>query len=132
MYIPKLLPGQHFHMDFSFVLGSKYTIKQEDGPTATSKDGYNSYLLVIDRASRYTWIFLSNNKTPPIATARRILRKFKSDHLHKTCRTDQDGELGRSTEFRTMRSEEGFNLELIGSASSQNEITETPNRVFVR
>ena len=133
LYLPDASPGQHFHMDFGFVRGSQYTIKQEDGPTITSKDGYNSYLLVIDRASRYTWIFLSQSKHPPVATARRVLQKFKSAHPHRTCRTDQGGELGRSQEFGKMCHEEGFNLELTGAeASSQNGMAESPNRVFAQ
>ena len=53
IYIPNAMPGQHLHMDFGFVHGSNYTIKQETGPTITSKDGYDSYLLIIDRATRY-------------------------------------------------------------------------------
>ena len=46
-------PGQHFHMDFGFVRGSGYKVKGEDGPTITSIDGYNSYLIIIDRVTRY-------------------------------------------------------------------------------
>ena len=61
--IPNSTPGQHFHMDFGFVRGSQYSIKQEDNPTITSKDGYNSYLIIVDQASRYTWIFLTTNVT---------------------------------------------------------------------
>lgn len=57
IHMPDALPGQYFHIDFGFVRGSNYTIKQENGPTITSKDGYNSYFLVIDRSTRYTWIF---------------------------------------------------------------------------
>ena len=57
IFIPNAKPGQHFHMDFGFVRGSTYTIKQENGPTITSKDGYNSYLLIIDRVTRYMWFF---------------------------------------------------------------------------
>jgi hypothetical protein len=31
-----------------------------------SYDGYTSYLLVIDEASRYAWVFLTKSKDPPI------------------------------------------------------------------
>ena len=133
MFIPKTTPGQHFHMDFGFVRGSQYSIKQENNPTITSKDGYNSYLIVVDRASRYTWIFLTKSKQPPVAIARKVLNKFKSSHPHKTVRTDQGGELGRSTKFSEMVAEEGFTLELTGAeASSQNGMAETPNRVYAQ
>ena len=88
IFIPDALPGQHFHMDFGFVRGSTYTIKQEDGPTITSKDGYNSYLLIIDRATRYMWVFLTTSKHPPISIAQRVLHKLKTINPHRTVRTD--------------------------------------------
>ena len=81
-------------MDFGFVRGSSYTIKQEDGPTITSKEGYNSYLLIIDRATRYMWVFLTSSKEPPTEIARKVLQKFKSPDTHRIVRTDQGRELG--------------------------------------
>jgi hypothetical protein len=51
--------GTHFHMDMGFVRGTKYNIKDEDGHIKTSLDGNNSYLIIVDRAMRYTWAFLS-------------------------------------------------------------------------
>ena len=133
MHIPNSLPGQHFRMDFGFVRGSQYSIKQEDNPTITSKDGYNSYLIIVDRASRYSWIFLTKSKQPPIALARKVLSKFKSTNPHRTVRTDQGGELGRSEKFSKMVDDEGFVLELTGAeASKQNGIAESPNRVYAQ
>ena len=41
----KFHPGQHLHMDFGFVRGSEYRIKSKEGPTVTSHDGKNSYLI---------------------------------------------------------------------------------------
>ena len=79
--IPNASTGQHFHMDFGFVRGSAYTIKQEEGPTVTSKDGYNSYLIIIDRATRYTWIFLRATKHPPIGITRRVQEKLNLTYL---------------------------------------------------
>ena len=35
IYLPHAQPGQHFHVDFGFVRGSKYTIKQVDNLTIT-------------------------------------------------------------------------------------------------
>ena len=133
MYMPNTLPGQHFHMDFGFVRGSNYTIKTEDGPTVTSIDGYNSYLIIVDRATRYIWLFLTKSKHPPVDIARKVLKKFRSDHKHRTVRTDQGGELGRSEEFRTMVDDEKFCLELTGSdASFQNGIAEAPNKALAQ
>ena len=133
IFISDALPGQHFHMDFGFVRGSTYTIKQEDGPTITSKDGYNSYLLIIDRATRYMWVFLTTSKHPPISIAQRVLNKFKTTNPHRTVRTDQGGELGRSHAFKEMIDEEKFSLELTGSeSSSQNDMVESPNKVLAQ
>jgi deoxyuridine 5'-triphosphate nucleotidohydrolase len=131
IFKPDAKPGQHFHMDFGFVRGSGFMEKDEDGRTLTSIDGYNSYLIIIDRATRYTWTFLTKSKEPPIEQARAILKKFKTQHPHKTVRTDQGKELGKSEKFKTMIQEENFNLELTGSdASHQNGMAERPNRTF--
>ena len=133
IFIPNAQPGQHFHMDFGFVRGSTYAIKKENGPTITSKDGYNSYLLIVDRATRYMWLFLTASKHPPVETARKVLHKFKSSHPHRTVRTDQGKELGKSDKFRAMVEDEGFVLELTGAeASSQNGLAESPNRVLAQ
>lgn len=131
IFLPNARPGQHFHMDFGFVRGKGFDEKDYDGRTITSIDGFNSYLLVIDRATRYTWTFLTKTKDPPIMMAQAVLSKFKSDHPHKTVRTDQGRELGKSSEFRTMIAKEGFHLELTGAdASNQNGIAERPNRTL--
>ena len=97
-FIPNAITGQHFYMDFGFVRGSKYAIKREDGGTITSKDGYNAYLIIIDRASRYSWIFPTKSKHPPIALAKKVLSKFKAKNLHISVCIDQGDELGRSKE----------------------------------
>ena len=102
--------GQHFHMDFGFVRGSKYSVKQENAPTITSVDGYNSYLIIVDRVTRYVWVFLTTSKSPPITIAQKILNKFKCKNPHRTCRTDQGGKLGRSHKFQSMLVDENFIL----------------------
>ena len=129
--MPHAVPGQHFHMDFGFVRGSDYATKNKRGTTVTSIDGKNSYLAIVDRATRYTWIFNTSSKQPPIQEAQLILSKFKSTNPHRTVRVDQGGELGKSDAFKTMIGEHGFSLEITGSdASAQNGIVERPNRTF--
>ena len=125
-------PGQQFAMDFGFVRGSDFKNKLEDGKTVTSIDDKNSYLLIIDKYTRYTWVFLSNSKTPPIVAARRVLNKFKCPaSRHRTVRVDQGGELGKSKEFSKMIDEEGFTLETTGAdGSAQNGMAERPNQTF--
>jgi hypothetical protein len=101
LIIPDAQPGQHFHMDFGFVLGKGYSTKHGD-KTITSIDGKNAYLIVVDRATRYQWTFTTDNKSPPIEIIERLLMKFKSKNPHRTVRVDQGGELGRSQQFMTM------------------------------
>ncbi len=54
-------PGENFHIDMGFVRGTKYSHKDEDGRLITSLDGFNSYLLFIDRAIGY---FCPNTRRP--------------------------------------------------------------------
>ena len=131
LYLPEALPGQHFHIDFGFVRGSKFRVKTEngEGPTITSVDGKNFYCLIVDRATRYMWVYLSNTKEPPVEPVRMILRKFGANITHKTVRSDQDKALGKSVEFLAMLKEEEFTPELTGTDSSpQNAIGERPHR----
>ena len=116
-------------MDFCFVCRSDYCIKQEHGPTLTSIDGFNSYLIIVDRVTRYIWVFLTTSKAPPINIAQRVISKFKSSNPHRTVRTDQGGELGKSRIFQKMIYKEDYTLELTGAdASAQNDITENRNK----
>ncbi len=66
-----------------------------------SYDGYSSYLLVIDEASRMAWIFHTASKEPPI----NIIRAFLTQHGHADgsciC-TDKGGELAQSPAFRDL------------------------------
>ena len=103
--------------------------KSDSEHTITSIDGFNSYLIIVDRVKQYIWLFLTASKAPPITIAQKVLNEFKCKNPHCTVRTDQGGELGRSHVFHTMLSEEGFALEMIGSgASAQNAYAESPNK----
>jgi hypothetical protein len=86
--------GQKFHIDMGFVRGTLYSGKDEDGRKDTSLDGYNSYISIIDRATRYTWAFMSKNKVPKVD----IIAHFLKIHGAKTdqqcyIQTDKGGEL---------------------------------------
>jgi hypothetical protein len=95
-----LLPGQMFHMDMGFVRGTKYGHRDEDGHLVTSLDGYNSYLVIVDRATRYTWVFLCKTKVPQITTIAHFLKLHgtKQDVIRKI-RTNGGGELYGSHAF---------------------------------
>ena len=89
----KLQPGQHLHMDFGFVRGSAFSKKDELGRTITSLDGFRSYLIIVDRATRYKWLFLTTTKHPPLDEVDSVLKKFChiTEPLNCTVRTDQGG-----------------------------------------
>jgi hypothetical protein len=56
-------PGQWFNIDFGFMKGTGYCPKDEEGRTIKSIDGYRGYLLIIDRKTRYIWVFLTKTKS---------------------------------------------------------------------
>jgi hypothetical protein len=57
-----------------------------------SYNGFSSYLLIIDEASRFVWVFLTNTQEPPLDIVDRFLSRF--GHAHGgSIRTDQGGEL---------------------------------------
>jgi len=125
-------PGQMFHMDFGFVRGSDFKQKESDGKIITSKDGYNSYLVVVDRYSSYTWIMLSRSKDPPL----QFIENFLEMHRDRSCaiikiRTDQGGELWASSAFQEVISESKCVLEPTGAGDpAQNGKAEAPNKTF--
>jgi hypothetical protein len=125
-------PGQHFGIDFGFMKGSGYCKKDEEGRTITSIDGYRSYFLVIDRKTRYTWIFLTKTKQPPV----KIFEHFLKEHghptaHHRTIRCDKGGELWGSQAFREVLMNAGYIMEPTApQAPFQNGKAERPNRTL--
>ena len=129
IHLPSANPGQHFHIDFGFVRGSGYHKINDQGRTVTSIDGKNSYLLIVDRKTRYMWLYLADNKSPPLQAVRMVLEKFGSTDKHRTVRTDQDKSLGKSKSFLAMLESTKFTLELTGTDNSQqNSRVERPHR----
>jgi len=129
---PDLQPGQMFQMDMGFVRGSGYSTKDEDGRRVTSLDGYNSYLIIVDRKTRRHWIFLTKSKSPPIQFCTKFLQQNKCRFsTRKIIWTDQGGELYSSTAFQAMADQEGFILQPTATdASFQNGMAERPNRTL--
>lgn len=126
------VPGAHFHMDMGFVRGTGYSTTTTEGKLITSLDGYNSYVIIVDRATRYTWIILTKAKTPQVE----MISKFLTVHgnkqeVHRTIRTDQGGELWKSHQFQRMCTDNNFLIEPTASdASFQNGMAERPNRTY--
>ena len=130
--IPLTDKGKHFAMDFGFVRGSEFSEKTKDGRTITSVDGFNSYLIIVDKASRYMFTFLTKSKHPPLD----IVKSFLTRHGHpssvgKTIRTDQGNELAGSSAFRELIDSFDYNLEVTAPRTSKkNRIAERPNRTL--
>ena len=124
--------GQMYHMDFGFVRGSAYKSINDKGKIVTSRDGYNSYLIIVDSYTRYTWVYLSASKQPPLAIVQQFLDRYGiKEGSFRQVRCDQGGELAKSSKFREIVQQSGYSVEPTSSDnSSQNGIAERPNRTF--
>ena len=112
--------------------GSAYKSVNNQGKIVTSRDGFNSYLIIVDAHTRYSWIFLSGSKHPPLKTVTQFLQRFGlKDGTTRQIRCDQGGELAKSSKFREVIQNEGYSIEPTGSDnSSQNGVAERPNRTY--
>jgi hypothetical protein len=97
--------------------------------------GYKSYLIIVDRKSRYIWVFLSKNKEPPLQFLKLWFRQHRvgvrGSQKLKGCvlRTDGGGELAGSHKLQQLCDEINYMLETTGThASSQNGLSERPHR----
>jgi hypothetical protein len=96
-----------------------------------SYDGFTSYLLIVDEASQFIWVFLTLSKDPLLDLA----SEFLHQHGHKDggcVRTDQGGELAWSHASQDMLlRDHHYTLEFTGSDSlSQNGAAEIYNDKF--
>ena len=135
--LPSIQVGQHLHVDFGFVRGSDYSKKDEDGKLITSRDGFRSYCLVIDRKSRFITIILTKTKQPPIKELRHILKQFRSKvtATHCTITTDLGGELAGSKDFTKLLLEKDIGYipkTTAAFSSAQNGMAEKPNQDLAR
>ena len=116
-------------MDYGFVRGSDWHKKDNDGKLVTSVNKYRSYLLVIDRCTRYIWIFLTKAKSPPITFITQLLNKFTKPDIISTVTTDQGGELAKSSDFAKAVHNCDYILTPTGAyASAQNGLAEKTNK----
>jgi hypothetical protein len=123
--------GQRFYMDFGFIRASAADLSQpksSDDRVVESFDGFNSYLLIVDEVSKYSWIFLTKSKEPPVELTQLFMKEFANADGGKI-RVDQGGELARSTFWRTtMLTEFQYKVEPTGADSpSQNGQVERYN-----
>jgi hypothetical protein len=109
------VPGTAFHMDLGFIRGPKNlqdVLQDKAVPKETvikSHDGFSSYLLIIDAATRYIWVFLLKSKDPPIATIDQFLTRHRTAR-RGTITTTPDGLLDKSMSFKKLCTNQGYQL----------------------
>jgi hypothetical protein len=122
---------RRFYMDFGFMRASTSNYTQPSKTTdrvVASYDGFSAYLLVVDEASRYMWVFLTQSKSPPMEIIDTFLTRFGHER-GGSIRTDQGGELARSFALsdKVLRSH-NYVMEPTGADSpSQNGAVEIYN-----
>jgi hypothetical protein len=93
-----------FYMDFGFMRSSQSDYSCPNKRTdrvIKSWDRYSSYLLIVDEASRYAWVFLTGSKDPPIDIIDQFLKKFGHED-GGSIRTNQGGKLAGSSALSDM------------------------------
>ena len=111
------IPGTMYHMDLGFINWTPQTQHANNRPRKMkleqnrSYDGYIAYLLIIDAASRYTWIFLLKNKEPPIDIIHKFLTKYGMAKRTKKTRlitTNPENILAKSKQFHRICKQQGY------------------------
>jgi hypothetical protein len=93
--------GYKFFMDFGFLRASTDNYKRPNkllDRIVRSYDGYCAYLLIVDGASRCTWVFVTASKEPPLDILWVFMTKF--GNANGVVRTNQGGELARCDEYQ--------------------------------
>ncbi len=57
-----------------------------------SYDGFSSYLIIVDAATRFIWVFLTKSKEPPLDIIKAFMRHFALSDGGFVC-TNQGGKL---------------------------------------
>lgn len=95
---------RRFYMDFGFMRASTANFSKPNtnqDRVILSYDGFSSYLLIVDEATRYVWVFLTHNKEPPLDIIDTFLQRFGHER-GGSIRTDLGGELARSFQLSDM------------------------------
>ena len=133
-------PGQIFQIDIGFFRGPQnlqevYDRAADPQPKLIeSRQGFVCYLLILDRVTRYIWIFPLRSKSVSLALIDLFLRTHGLQTTGagtKVLRTDGEGSLAESTQFRVLLLSHGYLLEKTATdTSSQNGLAEHPHRTL--
>jgi hypothetical protein len=125
---------QRYYMDFGFMHASTldYSHPQKGKDRVVCLyDGFTLYLLIVDEATQYVWVFLTASKEPPLAIVSKFLRHHGHEDRGSIC-TNQGGKLACSFEFQDLILQKFYyTLEPTGADSpSQNGPVEIYNDKF--
>jgi Reverse transcriptase (RNA-dependent DNA polymerase) len=141
---PDLQPAQILQMDIGVFRGPanlEEVLQRKADPKPKiieSRQGFVCYFLVIDRASRYTWVFPLRSKSvpPDLITLFINTHGYRDPALtsplrEKIIRTDGEGSLAESSEFRKLVAHHGYALQKTATdTSSQNGMAERPHQTL--
>jgi hypothetical protein len=95
---------KRFYINFGFMCLSCLDFTRANKKTdcvIESWDGYSFYLLIVDEASQYVWVFLTRLKDPPLDIISFFLKKFGHAEGGSIC-TDQGSELAGLSDLADM------------------------------
>ena len=128
-----LLCGSQFHMDFGFLRASSNSYKKlkNESQVVQSHDGFTSYLLIVDTATCFCWMFPTTSKSPPIDIIDQFFTSQKILDGYCCVFTDQGGKLHCSHKFRAIVAKHHYLPLTTGSNSPhQNGLCECLNLTF--
>ena len=87
---------RRYYMDFGFMRASTSDFSRQSDRVVNSYDGFSLYLLIVDEATHFIWVFLTKSKAPPLDILDSFFARFGHEY-GGSVRTDQGGELARSS-----------------------------------
>ena len=121
-------PFQRLQMDFGFV---QVKLDEHNNKLVRSRQGFGSYLLIVDEYTRFIWVFPTKSKSPPFDIIDQFLTQYKRSSGMRRVRTDLGKELARSKLVRATIAKHGYILEQTAPNSSfQNSKVERPHRTL--
>jgi hypothetical protein len=118
----KLLSATRVHIGFGFMCASSEKYRPQKGApcVVTSVDGFNTYLLIADAKTCYTFVFLTVSKAPPLQILDQFLAKHGLNTGSRFLRMDQGGEFWCAALICGVAAQHGYDIEPTGSDSANH------------